>query len=179
MNEHQIILLVDDSENDRALMRVAFKKAQCTIPLQEVSSGEDAIAYLKGESPYDDRKKFPLPIVMLLDLNMPKKNGFDVLAWVRVQPMLKRLAVIILTASMRNEDVERAFDLGATSFLVKSISLEELASMMRCLDDWIHINHFPPLTETGKNERSENSEASLSCQLRPPTRGSKSNVPLT
>jgi CheY-like chemotaxis protein len=147
MNENPIILLVDDSENDRALMRLAFQKAKCAISLQEVSSGEGAIAYLKGESPYDDRKKFPLPIVMLLDLNMPKKNGFDVLAWVHAQPMLKRLTVIILTASMRSEDVERAFDLGATSFLVKSSSLEGLAVMMRCLGEWIHINHFPPLHE--------------------------------
>jgi CheY-like chemotaxis protein len=82
---------------------------------------------------------------MLLDLNMPRKNGFDVLTWVRLQPNLKRLAIIILTASMRAADVERAFDLGATSFLVKPSNLDTLSTMMRCLCDWIQINHFPPL----------------------------------
>jgi CheY-like chemotaxis protein len=146
MNEEQTILLVDDSENDLILMRMAFKKAKCNIALQEVHDGEEAIAYLKGEGPYCDRNKFPLPAIMLLDLNMPKMNGFDVLVWVRAQPVLKRLAIIILTASMRSDDVERAFDLGATSFLVKPGKLETLAAMMRCLCDWMQINHFPPLS---------------------------------
>jgi CheY-like chemotaxis protein len=146
MNEEQTILLVDDSENDLILMRMAFKKAECNIALQEVHDGEEAIAYLKGEGPYCDRNKFPLPAIMLLDLNMPKMNGFDVLVWVRAQPVLKRLPIIILTASMRSDDVERAFDLGATSFLVKPGKLETLAAMMRCLCDWMQINHFPPLS---------------------------------
>jgi CheY-like chemotaxis protein len=145
MHEGQTILLVDDSENDLILMRAAFKRAKCHTPLQEVRNGEEAIAYLKGEGPYGDRNRFPLPTLMLLDLNMPKKNGFEVLAWVRAQPVLKRLAIIILTASMRSEDVERAFDLGATSFLVKPNTLEALAAMMRCLGEWIQINQFPRL----------------------------------
>jgi CheY-like chemotaxis protein len=84
---------------------------------------------------------------MLLDLNMPMKNGFDVLSWVRSQPEFKRLSITILTASMRPEDVERAFDLGANSYLVKPSNLDALASMIRCLRDWIQINHFPPLNE--------------------------------
>ena len=150
MNEQQTILLVDDSEIDLVLMGAAFKKAKCNNPLQEVHNGEEAIAYLKGDGPYSDRDKFPLPAVMLLDLNMPKKNGFDVLAWVRAEPLLKRLMIVILTASMRIEDVEYAFDLGATSYLVKPGTLEALVTMIRCLCDWIQINHFPPLNEAGK-----------------------------
>ena len=151
MKERQTILLVDDSENDLVLMRAAFEMAKCNIPVQEVRNGEEAIAYLKEEGPYCDRNQFPLPTVMLLDANMPKKSGFDVLAWVRAQPVLKRLAIIILTASMRSEDVERAFDLGATSFLVKPSSLEALAAMMRCLCAWVQINQFPPLDEAGRS----------------------------
>src|SRR2546421_11572752 len=150
MSDQPTILLVDDSENDLILMRRAFKKAECNNPLQEVRSGEQAIAYLKGEGPYSDRNKFPLPAVMLLDLNMPKGSGFDVLAWVRAQPMLKRLAIVILTASGRSEDVDRAFDLGATSFLVKPIELEALTSMLRRLCDWAEINRFPALHEVGR-----------------------------
>ncbi len=150
MNTQPIILLVDDSEDDLVFMGEAFKKAKCDIALQKVRNGEEAIAYLNGQAPYDDRNKFPLPTVMLLDLNMPKKDGFEVLAWVRGQPVLKRLAIIILTASMRSEDVERAFDLGATSFLVKPSSLEALTTMMRCLNEWIQMNHFPRLTVSKK-----------------------------
>jgi CheY-like chemotaxis protein len=150
MNEEQTILLVDDSENDLMLMHAAFEMAKSTLPLQEVRNGEEAIAYLKGEGPYGDRNKFPLPTVMVLDLNMPKKNGFEVLAWVRAQPGLKRLAIIIFTASLHHEDLERVFDLGATSFLVKPGSLEALAAMVRCLSNWIEISHFPPLNEAGR-----------------------------
>ena len=149
MNERQTILLVDDSDDDLVLMRDAFKQAQCSHPIQEVHNGEEAIAYLNGEGMYNDRSRFPLPIVMLLDLNMPKKNGYEVLTWVRAQPDLKRLAVFILTASLRNEDVERAFYLGATSYLAKPSNLETLEAMMRCLCDWIQINHFPALNEAG------------------------------
>lgn len=147
MNKGQTILLVDDSENDIFLMRTAFKKAEFNSSLQEVHNGEEAIAYLKGEGTYSDRNKHPLPAVMLLDLNMPMKNGFDVLSWVRAQPSFKRLSITILTASTRLEDVERAFDLGANSYLVKPSDLEVLAAMIRCLRDWMQYNHFPPLNE--------------------------------
>jgi len=145
MNEQPTILLVDDSDNDRMLMGAAFKMAECNIARQEVCDGEEAIAYLKGEGPFADRIRYPLPTVMLLDLNMPRINGFEVLAWVRAQPGLKRLSIVVMTASMRTEDVTQAFDLGATSFLVKPSSLHELAAMMRILGDWIQINCFPPL----------------------------------
>src|SRR5688572_11317953 len=149
MNQPQTILMVDDSEDNLLLMRAAFGRAQANHPLQEALDGEAAIAYLQGEGAYSNRDIFPLPTVMLLDLNMPRKNGFEVLAWVRAQPGLKRLAIIILTASMRTEDVERAFDLGATSFLVKPLGLDELTAMLRCLCDWIQFNQFPTLTQTG------------------------------
>src|SRR5258706_12716527 len=147
MNARQTILLVDDSENDRDIVRVAFKKASFSNPLQETRNGEEAIAYLKGDGAYVDRMKFPMPVVVLLDLNMPMKSGFDLLIWVRTQPALKRLSIIILTASMRMEDVERAFDLGANSFLVKPSNMDALIAMMQCLRDWLQINHFPPLNE--------------------------------
>ena len=148
MNEQQTILLVDDSENDLFLMHNAFKKAEFNVPLQEVHNGDEAIAYLKGDGPYGDRGKFPLPAVVLLDLNMPIKNGFDVLNWVRTESELKRLSIIVLTASMRTEDVERAFDLGANAFLVKPSTLQGLIGMLRCLRDWLRYSYFPPLRES-------------------------------
>lgn len=147
MEPKKTILLVDDSDTDLDLIALAFRKAQFNNPVQRVHNGEEAIAYLKGDAPYSDRNKFPLPAVMLLDLTMPKKNGFDVLSWLRTQSGLRRIPVIILTASMHLGDIERAFELGANSFLVKPCDLNELTEMIRCLRDWLKINHFSPLKE--------------------------------
>jgi CheY-like chemotaxis protein len=148
MNHERTLLLVDDSRNDLDLMRVAFKEAGFNIALQEVRNGDDAIAYLKGDGIYSDRDQYPLPVVVLLDLNMPRKNGFEVLLRARTDPALRRISIIILTSSVRREDVERAFDLGANAFLVKPATLDELIEMVRCLRDWLEINHFPPSPQT-------------------------------
>jgi CheY-like chemotaxis protein len=147
MNENQTILLVDDSENDICLVRIAFQTAELKNPIQEAHNGDEAVAYLQGEGPFADRAQFPLPALMLLDLNMPMRDGFEVLEWVRAQPGLKRLTVIILTASLREEDVDRAFDLGANAFLVKPSSLEALTAIGRSLRDWLGCTQFPQLKE--------------------------------
>lgn len=144
MSEQDTILLADDSESDLMLLRVAFQKAAFKNPLQSVSNGEEAISYLQGAGIYGDRSQYPLPAVIVLDLNMPLRNGFDVLTWIRTQAALKRVSIVVLTASARTEDVERAFDLGASSYLVKPSKLEDLTDMIRCLRDWLRINHFPP-----------------------------------
>ena len=150
MNEKPTILIVDDSENDRLLMRLAFEKVGFGCALPAVSNGAEAIAYLKGEGSYDDRIAFPLPHVMLLDLNMPITNGFEVLKWLRSDPGLKRLTVVILTASMRAEDAERALDLGANWFLVKPSDITALIAMIRALRDWMRITQFPSLNGPAK-----------------------------
>jgi CheY-like chemotaxis protein len=144
MNSTRNVLLVDDNENDVFLMHRAFKKAEFQFPLREVHNGEEAISYLNGDGVYGNRDVYPLPSMMLLDLNMPKKNGFDVLAWIKTQPQFNRLTVVITTASSRPEDVTRAFELGATSFLVKPSALAELGAMVRTLRDFVGIDHFPP-----------------------------------
>lgn len=143
----QTVLLVDDSENDMFLMRAAFEKAEFKITLQAVANGQEAISYLAGEGVYSDREKYGLPTLMILDLNMPLKNGFEVLAWVRVHPSFTSLPVIVMTASNRQEDVKKAFDLGASAYLVKPISIQDLGEMIGCLRFWLRINHFPPLNE--------------------------------
>jgi CheY-like chemotaxis protein len=145
MDEKQAILLAEDSEDDLVLMKSAFRAAGFTAVLREVRNGEEVIAYLKGEGPYTDRAKFPLPAVILLDLKMPKMSGFEVLEWVRSQPVLRRISVMILTASMRAEDIARAADLGANAFLIKPGKVNELITMTLRLRDWLEYNHFPPL----------------------------------
>jgi len=141
--DKQVFLLVDDSESDVALMREAFVKAGVPNPLVVVPGGEEAIAYLKGEAPYDNPDARPLPLVLLLDLNMPGKAGFEVLSWVRQQPTLKRLVIIILTASSRAVDADTAYDLGANFYLTKPGSFKELVEMTHCLHRWLRLNHFP------------------------------------
>jgi CheY-like chemotaxis protein len=147
MSESQTVLLVDDSENDLLLLRRAFKKGELNFSQREVHNGEEAIAYLSGEGVYADRIAHPLPCLILLDLNMPMKSGFEVLEWIAAQPPLRRLATIVLTASLRQEDVLRAFKLGATAYLVKPSNLQALADMVRSLSAWTKLNHFPPLNE--------------------------------
>jgi len=145
MNQNQTVLLVDDSDDDLFLMRTGFKKVEFRAPVQEVRNGEEAIRYLAGEAGYSDRVQFPYPTVVLLDLNMPLKSGFDVLAWVQAHGKLKPCSVIVLSASSRPEDIQRAFELGANSYLVKPRTLEDLVAVIRCMLQWLSYNHFPPL----------------------------------
>ncbi len=137
---------MDDSENDLFLLRIAFKKAGFDCNLPEAHDGEQAIAYLKGESLYGNRLEYPLPSVVLLDINMPVINGFQVLEWLRDQPGLKRLTVFIMTASTRIEDSNRAADLGANSLLVKPATIENLVAMIKSLHGWMSYIQFPSLT---------------------------------
>jgi DNA-binding response OmpR family regulator len=143
MNELYTILLVDDSENDRFLMRAAFRHAKFNCHLQEVENGEEAIAYLNRDGQYTDCDRFPVPAVMLLDLNMPMKSGFDVLKWVRTEKSHQRVSVFVLSASERVEDVQRAFDLGAHAYLVKPRTFQELIEMVHSLRNWLQNDHFP------------------------------------
>ena len=114
MAERAIILLVDDSEDDIILVRTAFQKAEVTNLLYCLRSGREAIDYLLGEGKFADRAEYPLPDLMLLDLKMPEMDGFDVLRWVRSQPGLSRLRVVVLTSSDQMRDVNQAYQLGRT-----------------------------------------------------------------
>jgi CheY-like chemotaxis protein len=96
-----------------------------------VRDGEEAIAYLKGDGIYADRDKHPFPKVLMLDLKMPKKTGFEVLQWVKAQPNLKDLPVVILTSSERIEDIKRSYELGAHLFLSKPCRVEDLQLLVQ------------------------------------------------
>ena len=147
MSHKKNILLVDDAEDDILLMKHACRAAKFEPSLNTLRNGEEAVAYLNGQGLYADRTQFPVPSVMLLDLHMPQMDGFGVLAWVRSQPVLKSLPVIILTSSGLREDVNRAFALGSNSYLIKPPSLSDLVSMICCLRDWLELNQFPTLSE--------------------------------
>ena len=141
MNSSASLLIAEDDENDVFFLQHAFAKANIANPLQIVRDGQEAIDYLEGHDGFADRNAYPLPDLMLLDLKMPKLNGFDVLGWLRQKPGLKRLLVTILTSSDQPNDINRAYDLGANSYLVKPHGTNELAELvLRVQRYWFESN---------------------------------------
>jgi CheY-like chemotaxis protein len=142
----ETILLVEDNEDDVTLLRRAFQRAAVANPLHAVGDGEAARQYLAGEGAYVDRRQHPLPALMLLDLKLPRRSGFEVLAWLRTHPGLKRLVTVILTSSPQTADIARAYDLGANSYLVKPGTPSDLFAMVHTLHlYWLTYNATPPL----------------------------------
>ena len=121
----ETILLAEDNADHIILIKRAFVQARLINPVQVVSDGEETIAYLGGRGKYADRKQYPMPALLLLDLKMPNKDGFEVLEWLRHQPELRGLRVVVLTTSDRIYDVQRAYELGAHSFLTKPLDVRD------------------------------------------------------
>ncbi|OGG43811.1 MAG: two-component system response regulator [Candidatus Handelsmanbacteria bacterium RIFCSPLOWO2_12_FULL_64_10] len=141
---HSPVLLVEDDPNDVLLIQRAFRKANLVNPLHVVGDGEEAIAYLSGQGVYAERERHPLPILILLDLKLPRKSGHEVLAWLRRQPELKRLPAVVLTSSREAADVNRVYDLGANSYLVKPVAFDDLLKMAQTLNMyWLILNERP------------------------------------
>lgn len=127
------ILLVDDDPHDVVLLRLAFRRVGIIDPIKLVKDGAEAVRYLKGEGVYADRHAYPAPTLMLLDLRMPQTSGFDVLQWIRAQPALKHLTVVVMSGSKDSDDVQRAYELGAHSYLVKPTKFSDLMKITQCL----------------------------------------------
>jgi CheY-like chemotaxis protein len=141
-----VLLHVEDDPNDVLLLQRAFRKANAQVSIQAVTDGDKAVAYLSGAGEYADREKFPLPNVALLDLKMPRKSGLEVLEWIRSQQSLRRLVVIIFTSSKHDEDVNKAYDLGANSYLVKPVGFDMLVEVAKLIQQyWIDRNERPQL----------------------------------
>lgn len=131
------VLLVDDDPDDRFLTRTAWKEAGIARPLRELEGGQQAIDYLSGASS-------PRPALVLLDLKMPGRSGFEVLAWIRGSDAWKRLPVIILTASTSPNDAAEAYRLGANSVLIKPSSIQQFAEILAAFNNyWLRFNVFP------------------------------------
>jgi CheY-like chemotaxis protein len=142
------ILLVEDDPNDVLLIQRAFSKAKIINPVLTVKNGEDAIAYLAGKDVFSDREQYPLPVLILLDLKLPRKSGYEVLEWLRQQLGLKRIPVVVLTHSKQTSDINRAYDLGANSYLIKPVTFNALLDMVKTLNlYWIILNESPELRD--------------------------------
>jgi len=138
------ILLVEDNSTDVILIRRAFDKAKLGNPVQVVSDGDAAVDYLAGSGTYTDRKRFPLPILILLDLKLPRRSGIEVLQWLRAQDTLKRIPVVMLTSSQQERDVNAAYDMGVNSYLVKPVEFDGLLEMLKTINlYWLMLNERP------------------------------------
>jgi CheY-like chemotaxis protein len=147
MSEHAVILLAEDDEDHVILIKRAFAQADLRNPLYVVWNGQEAIEYLHGTGKYSNRDEYPLPDLLLLDLKMPRVDGFQVLAWIREQPELKALRTLVLTSSDDLRDVNRAYQLGANSFLVKPIDFQNVVELSRIIQKyWLKESRAPEIS---------------------------------
>jgi CheY-like chemotaxis protein len=131
--ESQTILLVEDNPADVYIFKRFAQAAGIRNPLRLARTGKEAVDYLAGAGLYADRNQYPLPILIVLDLNLPIKSGLEVLEWMRAQPELNQLDVIALTSSPETRDVSRARELGVLCYLVKPPSAEDLQQIVEAL----------------------------------------------
>ncbi len=145
------VLIADDSAEDRLLLKAAMCAAGRLQCVGEVSDGSETIAYLKGHDEFSNRKKYPMPDLLLLDLKMPVKDGFEVLKWLHARRLKEPLAVVVLTSSMESADIKRALDLGADLFQVKPKSHHERQAMVVALEEYVaNTSHSPIRPVSGR-----------------------------
>jgi CheY-like chemotaxis protein len=138
-----VILIVEDDPDDRHLLARAFRKAQVQVPLRFANDGDEALLALGNASADADKPIWP--VVILLDLKLPRRSGFEVLEWIKAHMTLRRVPVVILTSSRESQDLERAYDLGANSYLVKPARSEALLQMVEQIDAyWLRLNEAAP-----------------------------------
>jgi CheY-like chemotaxis protein len=125
------VLHIDDDPNDTELLRAATRKAQVDFILHNVEDGDRAMAYLSGTGAYADRDQYQLPSLILLDLKMPRGTGFEILKWIRKHPKLEDIPVVVLSGSQLKSDIERAYQVGANSYVVKPMGFEALVNFVK------------------------------------------------
>jgi CheY-like chemotaxis protein len=137
------ILLVEDDQNDVFLMERAFGKTSVAPEMRVAHDGREALCYLHGEGKYADRTRHPLPCLTLLDLNLPHVPGLEVLKQIRANPALRKLVVVVVTSSVADFDIDRAYDLGANSYLSKPNGLEEGQALAEMISHyWLNKNQL-------------------------------------
>ena len=150
-DSHDIpILVADDDQDDCLMTRDAFAQAGCTNPLQFVHDGEELMDYLNRQGRFADADRFPTPGLVLLDLNMPRKDGREALREIKADPALRMIPVVVLTTSKAEEDVARSYDEGVNSFISKPASFSALIEVVQSLGKyWLQTVDLPPSDDGG------------------------------
>jgi len=149
-SEPGVILVVEDEPTDLMLLQRAFTRTGTRSQIRSVADGDLAVAYLAGDGVYADRTQHPLPNLMLLDLKLPRRSGFEVLAWVRHNDQLGSLPTIMLTSSREPSDVDKAYALGANSYVAKPGSFDELVELVQVFERyWLQWSELPALRPEG------------------------------
>jgi CheY-like chemotaxis protein len=139
------VLVADDDEDDRSFICKAWNKSRAANDLRFVEDGEELTEYLNHSGRYIDPASAPRPAVILLDLNMPKKDGREALREIKANPELRQIPVIVLTTSKADEDICRSYDLGANSYITKPVTFAALVDVLQILGKyWIEIVDLPP-----------------------------------
>jgi len=138
-----VILLAEDNDNDVELTKLGFRRAKFAVELHHVSNGEECLAFLRKQAPY---AAAPTPDIILLDLNMPRMDGIEVMEEINKDEQLKHLVTVVMTSSKADEDVMRSYKLRCSSYLVKPINFEAFAKMIESLGDyWFTLVTLPPV----------------------------------
>jgi CheY-like chemotaxis protein len=139
------ILMADDDPDDQMLTRDAFSECRLANDLHTVADGEELLEYLHRQGRYTQLKGEPLPGLILLDLNMPRKDGREALKEIKADPALRRIPIIVLTTSKAEEDILRSYDLGVNSYVTKPVTFESLVEMVKVLGRyWFEVVELPP-----------------------------------
>jgi len=139
-----VILMAEDDADDRLLMKDAFSECQCEANLQFVENGEELLDYLFRRAKYKELNDAPRPGLIILDLNMPRKDGREALREIKSNPELRPIPVVVLTTSGADTDIEGIYQLGANSFISKPVQFEQLVNLMRLLSQyWFKTVQLP------------------------------------
>ena len=142
------VLLVEDDLNDIFLVKRAFKMARIKNPLQIVTDGQEAISYLRGDGKYADRETYPLPRLIVMDIRMPRRTGFEVLEWVKdTRKPLHRIPVVIVSSSDNPADINRAYELGANAYMVKPVEFRAVEHLFESITHYWGLECAKPELE--------------------------------
>lgn len=144
-NTRLIILVAEDDENDTFLLERAFRKNGIDLPVHVCRNGEEAMAYLRGDGIFADRDQYPFPRVLITDLKMPKCGGFELLTWLQEHPQCSMIPKIVLTASAEEQDVVRAYQLGANCYFQKPRDFQTLCEIVLIANSFWARAVLPPL----------------------------------